>query len=81
MQLALVDEKIVRSIRNLYSGSASKGDMMVYADEAIYDDPWNYCDARYKIAGQWYGMHLPKTTYDTAVRDNSSRCSQDKEVN
>ncbi|KNG46048.1 hypothetical protein TW65_07245 [Stemphylium lycopersici] len=49
-------EKIVQSICNLYSGSASKEDMMVYAKEAVYDDPWSYCDTRYKIAGQWYGI-------------------------
>ena len=30
--------------------------MQVYAQEAIYDDPLSYCDTRYKIAGQWYGM-------------------------
>jgi len=48
-------EKIVHAICNLYSGSASKEDMQVYAEEAIYDDPWSYCDTRYKIAGQWYG--------------------------
>ena len=48
-------EKIVKSITNLYSGSASKEDMEVYAAESIYDDPWSYCDTRYKIAGQWYG--------------------------
>lgn len=47
---------IVKCITNLYSGSASEEDMKVYADEAIYDDPWSYCDTRYKIAGQWYGM-------------------------
>lgn len=47
--------KIVQSICNLYSGSASEDDMQVYAAEAIYDDPWSYCDTRYKIAGQWYG--------------------------
>lgn len=51
-------EKIVKSICNLYSGSASEEDMMVYAEEAIYDDPWSYCDTRYKIAGQWYGELL-----------------------
>jgi len=52
-------EKIVQSICNLYSGSASEEDMMVYAKEAVYDDPWSYCDTRYKIAGQWYGeLHL-----------------------
>ncbi|MCJ1258674.1 hypothetical protein MMC24_006507 [Lignoscripta atroalba] len=49
-------EKIVKAITNLYSGSASKEDMEVYAAEAVYDDPWSYCDTRYKIAGQWYGI-------------------------
>jgi hypothetical protein len=48
-------QKIVDSICRLYSGSASEDDMQVYATEAIYDDPWSYCDTRYKIAGQWYG--------------------------
>jgi hypothetical protein len=48
-------EKIVQSICDLYSGSASEDDMQVYAKEAIYDDPWSYCDTRYKIAGQWWG--------------------------
>ena len=48
-------ERIVQSICNLYSGSASEEDMMVYGKEAVYDDPWSYCDTRYKIAGQWYG--------------------------
>lgn len=55
-----VDEKqqsIVDAICRLYSGSASEDDMHVYAAEAIYDDPWSYCDTRYKIAGQWYGMY------------------------
>ncbi|KIX99525.1 uncharacterized protein Z520_05101 [Fonsecaea multimorphosa CBS 102226] len=51
-------EAIVQSITNLYSGSASEKDMSVYAEKAIYDDPLSYCDTRYKIAGQWYG--LPK---------------------
>ena len=48
-------QKIVQSICNLYSGSASEEDMQVYAEKAVYDDPWSYCDTRYKIAGQWYG--------------------------
>lgn len=48
-------ERIVKAITSLYSGSASEEDMQVYAQEAIYDDPWSYCDTRYKIAGQWYG--------------------------
>ncbi|KAF2841387.1 hypothetical protein M501DRAFT_551772 [Patellaria atrata CBS 101060] len=49
-------QKIVDSICNLYSGSASEEDMQVYAEEAMYDDPWSFCDSRYKIAGQWYGI-------------------------
>ena len=51
-------EEIVRKITNLYCGSASEEDMQVYAAEAVYDDPWSFCDTRYKIAGQWYGMSL-----------------------
>ncbi|KAK5088405.1 hypothetical protein LTR05_002623 [Lithohypha guttulata] len=51
-------EEIVRRITNLYCGSASEDDMQVYAEKSIYDDPYSYCDTRYKIAGQWYG--LPK---------------------
>ncbi len=48
-------QEIIKSICNLYSGSASENDMQVYAEDSIYDDPWSYCDTRYKIAGQWYG--------------------------
>ncbi|KIW68271.1 hypothetical protein PV04_04228 [Phialophora macrospora] len=51
-------EAIVKSISNLYSGSASESDMSVYAEKAIYDDPLSYCDTRYKIAGQWYGLPM-----------------------
>jgi len=47
---------IVDSICRLYSGSASESDMQVYAEKSVYDDPWSYCDTRYKIAGQWYGI-------------------------
>ncbi|KAL2825436.1 hypothetical protein BDW59DRAFT_161662 [Aspergillus cavernicola] len=43
-------------IQSLYSGSASESDMAVYAENAIYDGPFSYCDTRYKIAGQWYGI-------------------------
>lgn len=46
----------ITHITNLYSGSASETDMSVYATKAIYDDPFSYCDTRYKIAGQWYGI-------------------------
>ncbi|KAF2105504.1 hypothetical protein BDV96DRAFT_509292 [Lophiotrema nucula] len=49
-------ERIVQTICNLYSGSASEEDMQVYAADSVYDDPWSYCDTRYKIAGQWYGI-------------------------
>lgn len=48
-------QDIVDAITRLYSGSASEEDMQVYARESVYDDPWSYCDSRYKIAGQWYG--------------------------
>ncbi|KAL8967666.1 MAG: hypothetical protein Q9197_005314, partial [Variospora fuerteventurae] len=47
-------EAIVKAITNLYSGSGSEEDMRVYAEKAVYDDPWSFCDTRYKIAGQWY---------------------------
>ncbi|KAK4565703.1 hypothetical protein LTR86_003551 [Recurvomyces mirabilis] len=49
-------QKIVDAITRLYSGSASEEDMQVYAEKSVYDDPWSYCDTRYKIAGQWYGI-------------------------
>lgn len=55
IQLDSERQRIVQSICNLYSGSASEEDMMVYGKEAVYDDPWSYCDTRHKIAGQWYG--------------------------
>lgn len=58
IQIPADRERIVKSITSLYSGSASEEDMQVYAAEAVYDDPWSYCDTRYKIAGQWYGMQV-----------------------
>ncbi|OOF93898.1 hypothetical protein ASPCADRAFT_52750 [Aspergillus carbonarius ITEM 5010] len=48
--------EIQQHIISLYCGSASEDDMTVYAEQAIYDDPFSYCDTRYKIAGQWYGI-------------------------
>jgi len=51
-------QNIIRRITNLYSGSASEQDMQVYTEKAIYDDPWSYCDTRYKIAGQWWGIPI-----------------------
>lgn len=45
-------KQIIQHITNLYCGSCSKTDMEVYAEKAIYDDPYSYCDTRYKIAGE-----------------------------
>ncbi|MCJ1328995.1 hypothetical protein MMC10_005672 [Thelotrema lepadinum] len=56
IQIDAERQKILQSICDLYSGSASELDMEVYAEKAIYDDPYSYCDTRYKIAGQWYGI-------------------------
>ncbi|KAG8531899.1 uncharacterized protein KY384_003535 [Bacidia gigantensis] len=56
IQITPERQNIIDCITKLYSGSASEEDMQVYAGEAIYDDPWSYCDTRYKIAGQWYGI-------------------------
>lgn len=39
-------KKIQQKILNLYCGSASEEDMNVYAEKAIYDDPFSYCDTR-----------------------------------
>lgn len=55
LQISTDREDIVKKITSLYSGSANEEDMMVYAERAVYDDPWSFCDTRYKIAGQWYG--------------------------
>ncbi|KAF6229748.1 hypothetical protein HO173_011264 [Letharia columbiana] len=71
-------EKIVKSITSLYSGSASEEDMQVYAKEAIYDDPWSYCDTRYKIAGQWYG--IPKVMASSKTLSTEIVSSTDTEL-
>ncbi|MCJ1279863.1 hypothetical protein MMC21_007687 [Puttea exsequens] len=69
-------EQIVKCITRLYSGSASEEDMRVYAAEAVYDDPWSYCDTRFKIAGQWYGipkiMASSRTLATEIVLNNST---------
>ncbi|KAL8922456.1 MAG: hypothetical protein Q9208_005178 [Pyrenodesmia sp. 3 TL-2023] len=68
-------EAIVKAITNLYSGSASKDDMNVYAEKAVYDDPWSFCDTRYKIAGQWYGiprLFASSKTLATEIVENSA---------
>ncbi|MCJ1465135.1 hypothetical protein MMC07_003751 [Pseudocyphellaria aurata] len=69
IQIPLDRERIVKCITNLYSGSASKEDMQVYAAEAVYDDPWSYCDTRYKIAGQWYGIPQVMATSRTLATE------------
>lgn len=38
--------EIKKHITNLYCGSASEDDMAVYVEQAIYDDPFSYCDTR-----------------------------------
>ena len=58
LKITPAHEKVLNAITSLYSGSASESDMLIYAPHAIYDDPWSYCDTRYKIAGQWYGIPL-----------------------
>ena len=45
-------QQIIKHITNLYCGSSNEADMQVYAEKAIYDDPYSYCDTRYKIAGK-----------------------------
>ena len=42
-------EKVIKAITGLYSSSASEEDIMVYARDSVYDDPWSYCDTRYKV--------------------------------
>jgi hypothetical protein len=44
-------QEIINKITSLYSAQASESNMDVYAEKSIYDDPWSYCDTRYKIAG------------------------------
>ena len=51
-------QQIIDSITKLYSGGCSEEVMQVYAEKAIYDDPLSFCDTRYKIAGQWYGLPM-----------------------
>jgi len=71
-------QKIVHSICSLYSGSANEDDMNVYAENAIYDDPWSYCDTRYKIAGQWYG--IPKVMSKSQTLKTQVVSSTPKEI-
>ncbi|TVY23356.1 hypothetical protein LHYA1_G008201, partial [Lachnellula hyalina] len=71
-------QKILTSICALYSGSASQEDMQVYAEKAVYDDPWSFCDDRFKIAGQWYGIPKIMGTSKTLATEVVS--STDKEI-
>jgi len=63
IELSPERQHIVDSIVRLYSGSGTNDegstgaqDMMVYAKKSVYDDIASYCDTRFKIAGQWYGI-------------------------
>ena len=71
-------QKIVDAITRLYSGSANEQDMQVYAEHSVYDDPWSYCDTRYKIAGQWYGTYDRVASFLEAYAcgDGNSPCAQ-----
>ncbi|TVY17292.1 hypothetical protein LARI1_G005493 [Lachnellula arida] len=71
-------QKIVNSICALYSGSASEEHMRVYAEKAVYDDPWSFCDDRFKIAGQWYG--IPKIMGSSKTLATEIVSSTDKEI-
>ncbi|KAH6684771.1 hypothetical protein B0J14DRAFT_612638 [Halenospora varia] len=62
-------EEIIRAITGLYSGSANTEDMLVYTEDAIYDDPWSYCEDWYKIAGQWYGIPKIMSTSKTLATE------------
>lgn len=65
-------QAILDAVLRLYSGSATHdpdstgaADCRVYARKAVYDDVWSYCDTRYKIAGQWYGIPAVMTSSET----------------
>jgi hypothetical protein len=72
-------QKIVETINALYSGCAKTRDapeMLVYAEEAIYDDPWSFCDTRRKIAAQMMGIPIvmsscPVTAYEILEDDEN----------
>jgi hypothetical protein len=70
-------QKIVDAVNRLYDGKAQKEDMYVYAEKSVYDDPWSYCDTRYKIAGQWWGIPMvfteSKTLQYEVVEDEKDR--------
>ncbi|KAI4167230.1 MAG: hypothetical protein LQ343_007366 [Gyalolechia ehrenbergii] len=46
LNIAPEREAIVKAITNPYSGSANEEDMKVYAEKAVYDEPWSFCDTR-----------------------------------
>ncbi|TKA29811.1 hypothetical protein B0A50_03175 [Salinomyces thailandicus] len=78
-------QHIVDSILRLYGGSGKEDstgeqDMRVYAKKAVYDDVWSYCDTRYKVAGQWYGIPaVMKSSETTAIEVVSSTPVADME--
>jgi len=52
--------------------------MRVYSEKAVYDDPWSYCDDRFKIAGQWYG--IPKIMGSSKTLATEIVSSTDEEI-
>lgn len=63
IQLSEERQYIVDSILRLYGGSGTNDegstgakDIQVYAKKAVYDDIASYCDTRFKVAGQWWGI-------------------------
>lgn len=69
VELSEEQRRIVDAICGLYSAQTSEELMRVYAEKAVYDDPWSYCDTRYKIAGQWYGLPMIMASSKTLKRE------------
>lgn len=68
IELSKERQYIVDCIVRLYGGSGTNEegstgaqDIRVYAKKAIYDDIASYCDTRYKVAGQWWGIPVVMT--------------------
>lgn len=65
-------KELVDAVGVLYAGGANEDVMRrVYADQdpVVYDDPFSYCDTRYKIAGQWYGLPMIMSSSKTLKRE------------
>jgi hypothetical protein len=51
-------QELLNDVLALYGSRPSEQAMNRYAEKAVYDDPFSFCDTRYKIAGQWYGLPM-----------------------